>query len=729
MPARTLRRKTNNGGFGLVNRLPRRPANALCDSLSEYLDSSSIEQVYNAYLFGAEAHQGQRRRSGEPYIHHPIAVAEILSELRLDSRSIIAAILHDVIEDTGVGKEQVAEAFGDDVAYLVDGVSKIGRLDFESHEEAEAENFRKMLMAMSQDIRVVLIKLADRIHNMRTLDALPPAKRRVIARQTLDIYAPIANRLGLYEWSRELEDLSFGHLYPKRYRAIEKVLKRRDGNRKATIEKLRVAISEELASAGLKARVFGRKKNVYSIYKKMRDKRKSFSELYDIYGFRIVVGSVDDCYRSLGVVHNLYKPIPGRFGDYVAIPKANGYQSLHTTVFGPFGESVEVQIRTEDMNRIAEAGIAAHWIYKSDTKTAGVEQQQLARQWLLDLLDTQKQTGSAREFLDHLKMDLFPDEVYVFTPKGDIKKLPRGATALDFAYSVHTDVGNHCTGARLNRDLVSLRTVLHNGDHVEVMTSRTAHPNPSWLNYTMTSKARAGIRAYLKKQRTKEAVKLGKRLLNQVFRTRMFGRKRISEAQKKKILEELGLTSWDRLLEDIGLGKRLAPMVLKQILPSEDGAKEQTPGTVNGEPLAIDGAEGLLITYARCCSPIPGDPIVGFFTTGKGVVIHTIDCPNTTEFRKHPDRWLDVQWTDSPKGNFGVNLRVDVKNQRGVLADVATEIAERDSNINNVHVEEKDGRMSTLRFNIAVKDRIQLAQIIKGIHRQSKVMRVTRVKG
>lgn len=728
MKAETLRRKTLNSARRLTTRAPGRPASALCDSLSEYLDPGAIQDIYRAYLYGAEAHQGQQRVSGEPYIHHPIAVAEILAELKLDSRSIIAAILHDVIEDTGTDKQTLITEFGEDVALLVDGVSKIGQLDFDSKEHAEAENFRKMLMAMSQDIRVILIKLADRLHNMRTLDVLPPEKRRAIARQTLDIYAPIANRLGLYEWNRELEDLSFQHLHPKRYRAIAKGLKKRDGNRSATLEKLRLAIAEQLAQAGLKASVMGRKKNVYSIYRKMVDKRKSFSELHDIYGFRIIVESVDDCYRALGLVHNLYKPIPGRFNDYIAIPKANGYQSLHTTVFGAFGESVEIQIRTEDMHRIAEAGIAAHWIYKSDEKS-GVKQQQLARQWLLDLLDTQKESGNAREFLEHLKMDLFPDEVYVFTPKGDIKKLPRGATALDFAYSVHTDVGHQCTGARINRELVSLPTVLSNGDRVEILTARKAHPNAAWLNYTVTSKARASIRAYLKKQRRKEAVNLGKRLLNRAIKERSSSRKRVTEAEKTKLLGELNLESWDDLLTDVGLGKRLATMVAKQLRPpkgDEDESKNESQGA---EPLAIDGAEGMLISYARCCSPIPHDPIVGFFTSGKGVVIHTADCPNIAEKRKQPDRWLHVQWTETVKGEFAVNLRIEVKNQRGVLADVATQIAEQDSNINNVHVEEKDGRTSTLKFNISVKNRLQLANIMRGIHQLPKVMKVVRAKG
>ena len=720
-------KRLRNAGIRISPRVPRKPASALCDKLSEYLDDQAIEDVYHAYLFGAQAHQGQRRLSGEPYINHPIAVAEILSELRLDSRSIIAAILHDVIEDTSTPTETVAQEFGDEVAHLVDGVSKISQIEFDSKEHAEAENLRKMLLAMSRDIRVILIKLADRMHNMRTLDALPISKQRSIARQTLDIYAPIANRLGLHQWSRELQDLSFHHIYPNRYRAIAKALKKREGNRKAVVKKLRVSIERELHQSGLEAMVLGRKKSVYSIYKKMSRKHRSFDELHDIYGFRIIVNSVDDCYRALGAIHNLYKPIPGRFTDYIAIPKANGYQSLHTVVFGAFGESLEVQIRTEDMNRIAEAGVAAHWIYKSGADSSA-KPPQLARQWLLDLLDTQQQTGNPREFLEHLKIDLFPDEVYVFTPKGDIKKLPRGATALDFAYAVHTDIGNRCAGARINRELVSLPTVLNNGDHVAIITSDTAHPTPTWLNYAVTSKSRATIRNYLKSQQRYEAVNLGKRLLDRAIKTRRFGRKKLTDEQRRMLLDTLGVDNWDDLLSDIGSGKRLADMVAKQLLPPPSH-KDKEAKSEDDQPLAIRGSEGMLINYARCCNPIPGDPIVGFFTTGRGIVIHTTGCPNAKHYRKQPDKWIPVEWDVEVFGNFPVNLRVEVHNQRGVLARIASVIAEQDSNINNVNVDERDGQFPVIRFIIEVADRVHLARILRQIRTEPSVVRVARAKG
>ena len=721
------RNRPPNAGITVSPRIPRKPASALCDRLSEYLDDRAIEDVYNAYLFGAQAHAGQRRRSGEPYIHHPLAVAEILAELRLDSPSIIAAILHDVIEDTPTPAEKLVEEFGQEVADLVDGVSKISQIEFDSKEHAEAENLRKMLLAMSRDIRVILIKLADRLHNTRTLDALSQSKRRAIAKQTLDIFAPIANRLGLHQWCRELQDLSFRHIYPNRYRAIAKALKKREGNRRGVIKNLRTNLERELSQSGIKAVVIGRKKNVYSIYRKMSHKHRSFDELHDIYGFRIIVDTVEGCYRALGVIHNLHKPIPGRFTDYIAIPKANGYQSLHTVVFGAFGESLEVQIRTEDMNRIAEAGVAAHWIYKSGAES-NVKPRQLARQWLLDLLDTQNQTGNPSEFLEHLKIDLFPDEVYVFTPKGDIKKLPRGATALDFAYAVHTDIGNHCAGARVNRGLVSLLTVLNNGDHVEIITSDTVRPTASWLNYAVTSKSRATIRNYLKNQQRYEAVKLGKRLLDRAIKTRRFGRKKMTDEQRRRLLDTLGVDNWDDLLSDVGSGKRMASMVAKQLLPPRtNGGAEANREFL--QPLAIRGSEGMLINYARCCSPVPGDTIIGFFTTGRGIVIHTTDCPNAKGYRKQPDKTVPVEWDEDVSGHFSVNLRVEVHNQRGVLARIATIIAEQESNINNLNVDERDGQIPIIRVSIDVTGRVHMARILRQIRMQPSVVRVSRVKG
>ena len=489
----------------------------LLEVVEQYLDPEEIKAVCDAYLFGAEAHEGQTRRSGEAYIFHPLSVAAILSDIRLDSRSIIAALLHDVIEDTPTAKEELATRFGKDVAQLVDGVSKIDQIDFESREHAEAENLRKMLLAMAKDIRVILIKLADRLHNMRTLDALKPEKRKRIAAQTLDIFAPIANRLGMRTWTQELEDLSFLHLYPKRYDAIHKELGKRRGNHRAIIQKTVTKFEAELSEAGIEGSVEGREKNIYSVYRKMRSRRVPMSEMRDIFAIRVIVRSVDDCYRVLGVIHNTYKPVPGKFKDYIAIPKANGYQSLHTLLFGTFGQSIEVQIRTTEMHRIAESGVASHWQYKTGEKRSG--SQTPAHHWLLDLLNTQDQAGNPSEFLEHLKIDLYPDEVYVFTPHGDIKKLPKGSSALDFAYSVHSDVGNHCIGARINNEPVPLHQPVVNGDHVEILTARSAVPTPLWLNYVVTAKARAAIRDFLKHQHQEDAGKLGRQLLERALKT------------------------------------------------------------------------------------------------------------------------------------------------------------------------------------------------------------------
>lgn len=703
----------------------RKSALALCDQLADYLDKDAVADVFRAYQFASEAHTGQRRHSGESYIHHPIEVAATLAELKMDSRSIIAALLHDVIEDTPTAKEEIAREFGEDIAVMVDGASKIGQIDFESKEQAEAENFRKMLLAMSKDIRVIIIKLADRLHNMRTLGSMRPEKQRRISSQTLNIYAPIANRLGLYHWSRELEDLCFSYMYPKRHNAIVKALKKRDGNRKAIVNRLRNAISDSLKEAGLEAEVLGRRKNVYSVYKKMRNKRRSFEELHDIYGFRIIVETVDECYRALGVIHNTYKPIPGRFSDYVAIPKENGYQSLHTVVFGPFGDNVEVQIRTHEMNRIAEGGVAAHWLYKSEGNTE-INSQQLSRQWMLELLDPVRQTGNPTEFLEHLKTDLFPDEVYVFTPGGDIKKMPMGATALDFAYAVHTDVGMHSAGVRVNRELTSLPTVLNNGDTVEIITSKSAHPTAAWLNYAITGRARSAIHHYLKNQRREDALKLGKRLLGRAMKTRRFGRKTIPVEMRDHLLDQLGIETWDDLLIDIGLGNRLPDMVARQMLPP---SRTTTETGESDDALLIRGAEGMLVNYARCCRPIPGDPLIGSFTTGHGLVVHTADCPNTVELRKQPDKCLMVEWHEKIKKEFPVRLRVTTENRRGVFGTVATTIAENESNINQVEVDEGDGRIYNIRFIIEVKDRVHLARVIRGLRSLDSVTRVVREKG
>ncbi len=707
---------------------PEKAIRTLCKGrLADYLSEDAIEDVYQAFLFAEQAHRGQTRRTGEHYIHHPIEVADTLAELQMDSRTLIAALLHDVIEDTSATKDEIVEKFGEDVALLVDGVSKIGQIRFDTKEQAEAENFRKMLMAMSEDVRVMIIKLADRLHNMRTLDVMRIEKQKRISKQTLEIYAPIAERLGLYHWARELQDLCFQYLYPKRHSAINKAILQREGNRKLIVEKLQTSLCNTLDATDISGfEIKGRRKTVFSIYKKMVKKRRSFEELHDIYGFRIIVDSVDDCYRVLGIVHNAYKPIPGRFADYVAIPKANGYQSLHTVVFGPLGDNIEVQIRTRQMDQIAEAGVAAHWIYKSD-ETQHESSNHLARQWLLDLLDPAHQTGNAVEFLEHLKTDLYPDEVYVFTPKGDIKKMPRGSTALDFAYAVHTDVGMHCTGARINRALASLPTILNNGDSVEIITSKSSWPNTAWLNYAVTAKARTHIRNYLKQQTEEDALKLGKRLLAGATKQRLFGRRKVAAKVQQKLLDELGLETWSDLLVDVGLGRRLPDMVARQIAQLSD---EKLEGKVIGqEALVIRGSEGLLVTYSRCCCPVPGDSIVGTFTAGHGLVVHTTDCPNMSELRKQPENCLMVDWDENLDQFFHAKLQVKLNHVTGAFAKVAMSIAENGSNINHVDLHEGSDTVRQMDFVVDVKDRKHLAKIIKAIYREPHVSKVTRQKG
>jgi RelA/SpoT family (p)ppGpp synthetase len=696
--------------------------------LGHYLAEDKIQQIFSAFYFAEKAHRGQVRRTGEHYIHHPIQVADTLGELQMDACSIMAALLHDVIEDTPVTKQEVLAKFGDDVALLVDGVTKIGKINFESKEQAEAENFRKMLMAMSQDVRVMIIKLADRLHNMRTLSVMSPEKQRKISKQTLEIYAPIAERLGLYHWARELQDLCFRHLYPKRHDAIYKAVIQREGNRKAVVQNLRDSLQTTLDDSAISNfKILGRRKSVYSIYKKMVKKRRSFDELFDIYGFRIIVDTVDDCYRTLGIIHNTYKPIPGRFVDYIAIPKVNGYQSLHTVVFGPMEDNIEVQIRTRKMDRIAEAGVAAHWVYKSDDDLEATSNH-LARQWLLDLLDPAHQTGNPVEFLEHLKTDLYPDEVYVFTPKGDIKKLPRGATALDFAYSVHTDVGNHCTGARINRALASMPTVLENGDSVEIITSKRSWPTTAWLNYVVTARARIAIRNFLKNQTEGDAIKLGKRLLAGATKQRLFGRRAISAIQKNQLLSKLNIDTWDELLADIGMGHRLPDMVARQ-LAQLSGKEDAQDGTDQEQSLVIRGSEGLLVSYSKCCYPVPGDSILGTFTAGTGLAVHTADCPNIAEMRKQPERCLMVDWDEDIDQEFNAKLQVLVRNVKGAFADVATAIAELETNITHVDLNEKQDATHQIEFLIEVKNRVHLAQVLKAIRKQDKVIKVLRPKG
>ncbi len=702
----------------------------LCEALEAYQEPEQVAEVYRAYLFGAEAHEGQRRRSGEPYIHHPLEVAKILADMRLDYKSIVAAILHDVIEDTPFVKDQIAQEFGEEVAELVDGVSKLTQVQFESRAEAQAENFRKMMLAMAKDIRVILIKLADRLHNMRTMSAMPPDKRRRIARETLEIFAPIANRLGINSVRLELEDLGFANLYPLRYRVLSESMKKVRGNRKEIVGQIQTAISGRLQQHDVEASALGREKHLYSIYKKMVEKHLSFSEVFDVYAFRITVASVDDCYRVLGVVHNLYKPVPGKFKDYIAIPKANGYQSLHTILFGPYGVPIEVQIRTEDMHKVAEIGIAAHWAYKAGDSSSGAASQ--AREWLRNLLEMQQSAGNSLEFLESVKIDLFPDEVYVFTPKGNILTLPRGATAVDFAYAVHTDVGNACVSAKIDRRITPLRTQLLNGQTVEIITAPGARPNPLWLDFVITAKARSAIRHFLKNLRHDEAIVLGKRLLNRVLAGMSTNIEQIDQKRLLALLDEFHLDSLDSLFAEIGLGSRMATLVARHLVPATEGAGvEPSPQTLTPQPqgpLTIKGTEGLVVTFARCCKPIPGDPILGFITAGRGIVIHNESCKNVAEFRDKPEKWVDVQWEKDVTGVFPVDIRVDVANRPGVLATVAAAIAEAGANIENVSILERDGQFTAITFTISVHNRKHLANIMRRVKSVESVVKINRTR-
>jgi GTP diphosphokinase / guanosine-3',5'-bis(diphosphate) 3'-diphosphatase len=697
--------------------------NQLIDKLEGYLPPDDVERVQAAYDFAFEAHEGQRRRSGEPYITHPVAVADLLADLRLDAQTLIAAILHDVMEDTPTVKDEITTRFGVEVSELVDGVSKLDQIQFKSRAEAQAESFRKMLLAMVRDIRVIMVKLADRTHNMRTLGAMPPAKRRAIARETLEIYAPIANRLGMHSIKVELEDLGFRALYPRRYKVIETAVRKAKGNQKQFVGRIATALEAALGKAQVKARVEGREKDVYSIYQKMRRKKVSLAEIVDVYGFRIVVGDADTCYRTLGVVHGVYKPMPGRFKDYIAIPRANGYQSLHTTLFGPNGMPIEVQIRTEEMHHVAESGIAAHWQYKEGDDSVRSYSER-AREWLQQLVEIQ-QGGNSEEFLESVKVDLFPDKVYVFTPKGDIRRMPRGSTCVDFAYAVHTDVGNRCVAAKVDRRLVPLRTPLRNGQSVEIITAKGATPNPAWVNFVVTAKARAAIRQYLKSLKRSEAVDLGRRLLNQALEEFSLSLRKVPAEAVDALVRDLGLRTDEELFEKIGLGERIAPFMARRLLPADaEGAADGAAGATG--PLAIAGTEGLVVTYARCCFPIPNDPILASLSSGRGVVIHREACGNLSSFRKQPDKWIPVAWQAAADRSFHVEIKIEVTNRMGVLAQVASAIAGTQTNIDRVSVVERDSDTSTLIFELLVHDRRHLARVIRSVRGMPEVLRVTR---
>lgn len=698
---------------------------ALSHRLSSYLEPSQISLVKRAYFYAEQAHDGQKRRSGEAYITHPLAVADILATMHMDHQSLMAAMLHDVIEDTGISKKAIAGQFGDSVADLVDGVSKLTQIEFESHAEKQAENFQKMALAMANDLRVILVKLADRLHNMRTLGAMPPDKKRRIAKETLEIYAPIAHRLGMNEVRLELEDRSFYCMYPLRATRLQAALKTARGNRKELVEQIQTSFEKRLQKDNITAIVIGREKHLFSIYEKMRQKKKFFKEIMDVYAFRIIVDSVDTCYRVLGVVHNLYKPVTSEFKDYIAIPKANGYQSLHTVLVGMHGVPIEVQIRTKEMDEMANSGIAAHFLYKSNSGEPVNASHNRARQWVQGLLEMQKNAGNSLEFIENVKIDLFPDEVYVFTPKGKIVELPTGATPVDFAYAVHTDVGNTCVACRINERMAPLSQPLLSGQKVAIITAQGAQPNPNWLNFAVSAKARSAIRHYLKHQRHHQSVALGKRMLNRALGEIHLDLDHLSDEQQHKVLYGTQVDSMEKLYEEIGLGNKVVYSVIKLLQP--DAEVKARAGAMNSA-ITIDSAEGMMISFARCCRPIPGDPIIGHVSSGKGLVIHQDTCRNIAEIRNYPDKISQVNWAATVSGEFLVDVRVEVESDRGIIATLATRITEQGASIEHINVHERDAHNSVIHLCIGVHNRIHLANIMRRIRNLSFVIRVNRSK-
>ncbi|QDX82379.1 guanosine-3',5'-bis(diphosphate) 3'-pyrophosphohydrolase [Denitratisoma sp. DHT3] len=708
---------------------PRSPDQALASQLERfnarlgtYLKPEEIARVGAAFVFGDAAHRGQFRVSGAPYISHPLSVAETLVGWHLDAHAVIAALLHDVMEDTAITKTQIADQFGKTAAELVDGVSKLDRLENQTLEEAQAENFSKMLLAMARDVRVILIKLADRLHNMQTLDAVRPEKRRRIARETLEIYAPIANRLGLNFLFRELQELSFKHINPMRYRVLEKAVKAARGNRRGVVDKIREAVETHLPTWGIKAEIMGREKHLFGIYRKMREKHLTFSQVLDIYGLRIVVKDVPTCYLALGALHALYNPVPGKFKDYIAIPKANGYQSLHTTLIGPYGMPVEIQIRTQEMHNVAESGVASHWLYKDDPAIS--ELQRKTHMWLQSLLELQSTADSSSEFLEHVKVDLFIGEVYVFTPKGKIIALPKGSTPVDFAYAVHTDIGNRCVACRINLEPMSLRTELRNGDRVEIITAPHASPNPAWLTYVRSARARSRIRHFLKTQQTEAATHLGERLLARALDEIGQALSKMDKATWDKFLKTEGTRSRKEIYTDIGIGKRLAAVVARRLLAKETSA----PEAGKAGSITIRGTEGMAVQIAGCCNPIPGDPIVGLIHKGQGLVVHTHDCPNLAKLRGDRVDWINVEWEADIDRLFEVSIQALVQNRRGVLAKLAAAIAEAQSNIIDVRVADKQDTTTTVSFTLEVSNRVHLARVLRNLRTVPEVMRIARLK-
>jgi len=693
----------------------------------EYLPEPQVARVLRAYEVGAQAHEGQARKSGEPYITHPVAVAGILAELGMDAETIIAAILHDTLEDTELSRTALASEFGETVAELVDGVTKLDKMKFGSRQEADVESFRKMLLAMARDLRVILIKLSDRLHNMRTLGAKDAPSRRRIARETLEIYAPIAQRLGMNKIKAELQDLGFRALYPDRYRVISERIRAALGNRREAMGKIENALAAALEAEHLPGRVVGRIKSPWSIYSKMRNEHKSFAQLMDVYGFRVVVESAMNCYMALGVVHALYKPVDRRFKDFIAIPKANGYQSLHTVLLGPFGAPIEVQIRTAEMDSVAESGVAAHWAYKTDSGPANSAQAR-AREWLSSLADSSVQTASSAEFIENVKIDLFPDEVYLFTPRGDILALPRNATALDFAYAVHTDVGDHAVAARVDKKLLPLRTRLESGQLVEIITAPSAVPNPAWLEVVVTGKARTAIRQYLKHLQHEDAVDFGHRMLDRALDALGTSLEVIPPAVLDSFLHESKFRRLEELLSDIALGNRMPDQVAGQLAAAARGrrASDASPSPHAHEKIRITGAERGVLSFANCCHPLPGDEIIGYLSSGKGIVVHRTECPNVVELRKSPERCVAIEWGREVQGDYRAELRIEVINRPGVLATIAAAIAAADSNIENVEYVERDLAAATLLFTIEVKNRKHLAEVMRRVRRTGVVSGVHR---
>ena len=693
------------------------------DTLS-YLPQEDIDHILEAYCFSEQAHRGQTRLSGEPYITHPLAVAGALAEWRMDAQAIVAALLHDVMEDTAVTKSEIADRFGKEVAELVDGLSKLDRLEFQSYQDAQAENFRKMLMAMARDLRIVLIKLADRRHNLETMAQVRPEKRKRIAKETLEIYVPIATRLGLSNISRHLQDLSFKHIHPMRFRVLTRALRTVRGNRRELLSKILDGIRSKLQEANIEAGVFGREKSLYSIYHKMLDKHLSFSQVLDIYGFRVIVKDVPSCYLALGALHSRYKPVPGKFKDYIAIPKGNGYQSLHTTLIGPYGTPIEIQIRTQSMHHLAEEGIASHWLYK-DSEESGADLQVKMHKWLQSLLELQSTTKDSSEFLEHVKVDLFPDEVYVFTPKGKILALPRGATVIDFAYAVHTDIGHRCVAARIDHELIPLSAELANGNQVEIITAPNANPNPAWLNYVKTGRARSKIRQFLKALQQDGSSSLGENMLNQELQARGVVPSEIPQEVWERVIHEAGKKSKREIYADIGLGRSLAAGFAQRLAAQEE--VQQTEVTVS-KPLIIRGTEGMAIQLASCCGPIPGDPIVGLLRKGQGLRIHTHSCQTVRNLRStEPQDWIHVEWEPDPGQLFETRLRVTAKNVRGVLGRIATSISQSGANIAHVNMDSaKSGFFTELHFLVQVSGRPHLANLMRGLRRIPDVIRIAR---